>query len=383
MKSLIILLMALPIMSFSNHTGGPSSFQKIALELHLGMEKIEKTKHIMLERQYSVLKSVNLELRNPELDFSTYHKLILEKDKVKNSIETTEMLADLQFTKLRYKKGIELIKMIYEKILGLDHHFTSLRTFQNISDLTNPNAFPDFVRNKGEISSRMDKKKDIKMPLILESNPFVSLTFSLVTSFLGDGKKENKEADLEKISCVLDFTVKMHTDLNIIFYETEFLKDSNQELKNSAIDLFKEYNSVIDYNTPLVECRASDDWDELFEKLNESIRYLEENLDTEDSYVRKKIINKVNNLEFSIDRLLTFLDRYMDFIIQGEQYYSKFNTILNNYNNESHCLDQLPHQYEDLKRDVDASISKFSEAYSITELKGSKLRDLLYGLPQE
>jgi|GEM_PF-5201827 len=114
--------------------------------------------------------------------------------------------ADLEFTKLRYKKGIELTKMLYEKILGLDHHFTSLQTFQNISDLTNPNSFPEFVKRKDAITDRISKKKSVSIPSLFEANPFVSLTTTLISSLVGDGQKDDKEEDLEQVACVLDFT---------------------------------------------------------------------------------------------------------------------------------------------------------------------------------
>ncbi len=343
-----------------------------AKEIKISMHRDMLTKSLF--KEIDILNN-----KKNEIDDCTYMRRKME---LESKIENVETEANLAFTKHRYKKGVVMIKMIYEKILGLDHHFTSLQTFQHISALTNPNSFPEFLKNKDAINEKFNKKKSIALPQVFESNPFVSLTTTLISSLLGGGEKEEKEKDLEKVSCVLDFTVKMHTDLNLIFYETEFLKDANIGLKNSALELFRDYCKVIDYKVDLPTCRSTDDWDKLYEKLDETIYQVEESLQSEDSYKRNKLIKKLNNLEFSIDRLLNFIDLYTDFIIQGEQYYSKFNTILNNYNNEVYCMDQLPYQFGDLRRDVDASISKFTEAYSITELNGSKLRDLLYGLPQ-
>jgi len=311
-----------------------------------------------------------------------YMELIKSERKIAEQIKEIELQADLELTRLRYQKGLELMRLIFEKILGLDHHFTSLRTFQNISDLTNPNTFPDFIESKGDLIDRVDKKKRVALPSVLEGNPFVSLTMSIVSTFMGDGKNSEKEADLEKVSCILDFTVKMHTDLNIIYYETEFLKEANTKLKTRAIELFKAYTDVVDYHTTLPDCRNNDDWDNLYEKLDETILSLQENLELESGYEKTKAIKSINNLEFSIDRLLNFLDTYTDFIVEGEQYYGKFTTILNNYGNEDICTDYLPHQFTDLRQDVELSILKFSEAYDVSELKGSKLRDLLYGVPQ-
>lgn len=307
---------------------------------------------------------------------------LLREIEIQKNLWIAENEADLEFTKLRYKKGIELIKMIYEKILGLDHHFTSLQTFKNINDLTNPNSFPEFVERKDLIIERLNKKKSIALPSILEANPYVSVATMIVSSFLGDGDKGKKEEDLNKISCVLDFTVKMHSDLNTIYYETEFLKQSNLALKEEAMTLFSDYCNVIDYHVDIKKCRAIDDWDNLNDKLNMTITELQYSMHSQDSQERSKYIRSLNNLEFSIDRLLSFIDSYSNFIKEGTKYYGKFHNILSSYQNEKQCTEYLPHQYERLKLDIELSIEKFSEAYNISEIQGSKLRDLLYGLPE-
>ena len=77
--------------------------------------------------------------------------------------------------------------------------------------------------------------------------------------------------------------------------------------------------------------------------------------------------------------LLDFLEKYNNFIGQGEKYYQKFEVIVSNYQNETACAGQLPQQYATLKQDIKFSIEKFREAYNIAELTGSKLKDLLYG----
>ena len=108
------------------------------------------------------------------------------------------------------------------------------------------------------------------------------------------------------------------------------------------------------------------------------VENLEEELaDPANNYIAYK---KKVDLEFSIDRLLQFMNKYNVFISSGEKYYQKFKTILNNYANDSVCESQLPHQFSDLKEDIDHSIIKFNEAYNISELRGSKLKDLMYGL---
>ena len=55
---------------------------------------------------------------------------------------------ELDLLHLRYKRGLGLIKLLYEKVLSLEHHFTGMRTYQNIFRLSNPNAYPEFRESK-------------------------------------------------------------------------------------------------------------------------------------------------------------------------------------------------------------------------------------------
>ncbi len=332
-----------------------------------------------INHQISLLEDIlNNTPNDTQENMSILVNALVKKNKLEDENQMVFLEFQSEFSKLRYKKGIDLIKIIYEKILGLDHHFTSLQTHQNISMLSNPNSFPEFLNAKNVIKDKIGKKQAIKLPSIFESNPFVSLTFSLVGSFLGTGDKKNREKDLEKISCILDFTVRMNADLKVVYYESEFLTSSNQTLKEECLSLFKDYTKVIDYKVSLLECRKEDDWENVYESLDNYILELDDIL--KDPEKIKKAYKVQMDIEFAIDRLLKFIDKYNAFISQGEKYYQKFQTILNNYSNESVCQSQLPHQFNDLKKDVANSISKFDEAYNISELKGSKLKDLIYGI---
>ena len=51
--------------------------------------------------------------------------ILLKKDIARGNLKVAEEDYQLELSKIRYRKGVELIEMIYEKILGLDHHFTS------------------------------------------------------------------------------------------------------------------------------------------------------------------------------------------------------------------------------------------------------------------
>jgi hypothetical protein len=202
-----------------------------------------------------------------------------------------------------------------------------------------------------------------------------------VASFIGEAEPNRKEKDLDKIACILDFTVRMYADLNLIYYETEFLKEGNSNLKADCSQLFKEYTKMVGYKVELDACRKEDDWETLYDLLDNYIIDLETaaTKSKDDPNANRSLMKGIANLEFSIDRLLDFLEKYNNFVAQGEKYYQKFEVIASNYPNEAACAGQLPEQFATLKQDIKYSIDKFREAYNIAELTGSKLKDLLYG----
>lgn len=286
----------------------------------------------------------------------------------------------IDIARVRYRKGIEVIKILYEKVLGLDHHFTSLKTHQSIQRLSNPNAYPDFQNSAEQLKQRLYKKSAVQMPSFLQTNNYVSAIYSLVSGFFGDGKSNERQAELEDVSCILDFTLKMGNDLNTIYYETKFLINNNNKLRDDCIQLFEDYIDVIGYNTSLEKCRAEDDWEAIDEALDIFIEEIRSAQATGDERLIHSVVNKGHiNMEFSIDRLLTYLDTYAAFINQGENYYKKFAVVVDSYDNEATCASKLPIQFSALKDEITFSIDKFIQAYDIAELKGSKLKDLLYG----
>jgi len=306
-------------------------------------------------------------------------RLLIHKIEIKEELEKLENSLELDITKLRFKKGLELIRMLYEKILALDHHFSSLQTYQNVVALSNPNAFPEFQRSQEVLQQRLKKDNMIKLPGILNSNPYLSSTVSIISSFIGGGQTQERENDLDNIACIIDFTARMNSELTTIYYETEFLKESNIALKEECLELFKDYTKVIKYYTELDVCRREDDWENVYESLDNLILELEELTESDLPSDKSKLLKRQIDLEFSVDRLLSFINKYNAFISNGEKYYQKFEIIVSNYPNEEICENQLPTPFRNLKSDIQSSIEKFNQAYNIAALKGSKLKDLLYG----
>ncbi len=310
----------------------------------------------------------------------SYLQALEEKIRLQDSIQQLEEDIYVELLRVRYLKGLDLVKLLYEKVLSLDHHFATMQTFQHVSALSNPNSYPAFQQNHKHLEDRLKKKSGVTMPALLQSNPFVSTTFSVVAALLGDGEPSQKQKDLDEISCILDFTLRMSNDFNTIYYETEYLKQGNESLKEDIMTLFTDYTKPIGYFVPLDKCRKNDDWEAVTDALAKTLKEVEDG--NKDPNLAKTAMKHRNNLEFSIDRLLDFMDKYTAFVSQGEKYYQKFLIIVGNYANAQVCATQMPMELAALKKDIEISIEKFGTSYKLSELKGSKLKDLLYGMPE-
>jgi hypothetical protein len=343
-----------------------------AIQLHYDEEMANLTEAMEQNAKILAYKEAKGEFDSPYLQALSLKVHFME--------EAERIGAEAQFniTKSRYRKGIDLIKMIYEKVLALDHHFAALQTYQNISQITNPNAYPEFQAAKKLLEKKGTKSTNpLKLPAILETNPYVSIANTLVSFVVSATESKEKDAEIEKIACIMDFTVRMNADLSVINHETGFLREYNKTLKDDSAVLFDEYIKVIGYTTPIDKCRKTDDWDKVYEMLDLYVADMETTLKKMPN--DKAVYKRQVNLEFSVDRLLDYINKYSMFVTQGEKYYQKFKGIVSSYENQVKCADKLPRQFGDLQKDIDISIEKFNNSYNITELKGSKWKDLIYG----
>jgi hypothetical protein len=299
--------------------------------------------------------------------------LLITKDVYESQVKKLENGLENDITKLRYIKGMEIIKLLYDKVLGLDHHFASVRTFSEIGKMSNPNNYADFTKIKDVIKNNRDKKS-FDLSRLLGQN-IVASVIQTFSGLLNSGlSREDKERELAQVECILDFTLRMHNDLNLIFFETSYLQASNDEIKRDIESMFRDYTKPIGYFATLNDCRSNDDWDNLKDKLN---KYLSEMTTGPD----KKNGHKMQiNLEFSIDKLLQFIAKYNNFIDDGVKFYQKFKTILNSYENEKQCESKLPIEYKKLKDDIEIAIQKFNIAYKPVEINGTKMKEILYGI---
>ncbi len=328
--------------------------------------------------------------RTPECGF----QLLWEKIQLEETLKALQEDHELKLLKVRYRKSIEIVKMLYEKVLSMDHHLSSLKAQQGLSNLSNPHSYPEFKETKSIIEDRMKKKFNFQMPMLFQTNPFLSAAYSIVGMAVGGGEDKDKKESMDKIACILDFTVRMHTDLNVIYYETGYLRDANLTLKKECEALFSDCARQVGYTIPLVSCRDGDDWERLYSMLDNYVSkalgettttatapgsYPPQNTGMPPAPDPRILARATNNLQFSIDRVASFIEKYGNFVSQGGEYYKKFSKIASSYENEKTCATSLPDQFKQLKNDIDETLDKFNSAYKMPEVQGSKLKDMLYG----
>jgi hypothetical protein len=232
---------------------------------------------------------------------------------------------------------------------------------------------------KDDMTSKQDKREGFNLTNILGNNIYTSVVHTVVSLFSNsNASKTEKEASLKEVECILDFTLRMHNDLNTIFFETSFLQKSNDNVIKELEQLFVDYTKPIKYKTPLKECRNSDDWDEVRENLKKYLNELDKAI--KDESQRYRAHKMQINLEFPIDRLLQFITIYNGHIDQGGKFYEKFGIMLNSYENEQQCATKIPAEYKKLKESIAISIEKFNTAYKPVEINGSKMKQILYGI---
>lgn len=304
--------------------------------------------------------------------------LKLENQQLKQGLKRNEYT---EVSKIRYIKGLQIMKILYEKTLALDHHFASLNTFNEINNISNPNHYPEFEKFKTLLQRQRDKKSGFRLSTLLGENIYTSIIHSFISMF-GNHQIDmvEKEKQLSRIDCILDFTLRMHGDLNTIYFETQFLQKSNDAIMDELQQLFVDYTKPIQYHNSLKICRDTDDWDRVRENLSTYLQKLNDISLMEDQ--KYKAHKMQINLEFPIDRLLQFIAQYNAFIDQGAKFYEKFGIMLSSYENEKQCGAEIPIAYQQLKTSIGIAIEKFNTAYKPVEINGSKMKEVLYGLTE-
>jgi len=374
MKLLIKLVSFLFFISisqvFANKTD--PEFNAIFKEMEMELEKINNRYSVIIMEKEIQLQDITIRLYKARESDEKINFLI-QKDILKDEITLLKKEEIKDLSKIRYLKGLQIIRLLYEKVLSLDHHFASVRTFSEINKMSNPNQYPEYEKLKELVKSRKDKKNGIDLTTLLGTNTIVSVVQTFSNMMVSSLSKDEKEKELTNIECILDFTLRMQNDLNTIYFETAYLQKSNEKMRLDIETLFKDYTKPIAYASTLENCRTNDDWENVKQKTNDYLT----NLKTQQG---PQLYTSQVNIIFPIDRLLQFIAQYNNFIDQGSKFYEKFKIILNSYENEKQCETKLPLEYKKLKDDIDVAINKFNIAYKPVEVNGTKMKEILYGI---
>ena len=100
----------------------------------------------LINEKYAMLLSAKLyELEHVNqslvLAYTTEQKVdnLIIKDRILGDIRKLQNENNFEISKVRYLKGLQVIRILYEKVLSLDHHFASVRTMNEINKMSNPN----------------------------------------------------------------------------------------------------------------------------------------------------------------------------------------------------------------------------------------------------
>jgi len=377
MMTLLVLLVFLfnPELNPAYVFGDPIDHWLVSFERELN--ELNTSWYLREQDRLSELKDLEFCLSAKEYTVSEKFSFLLQLRELEKEIQSDKAHSYIDKQCFRYQKGLEVLKMIYEKVLSLDHHFASMVSYQEIANMCNINAYPEMINFKEELLRQSKRRQRLQIPEVLENNPLITMAYTVFFSISGRGRNNSKSEEMEDLACLLDFGISMQSELKIILYETEYLKKQNETLKELSLDLFDNYVKLLDYKYGMEYCRSEDDWDVL--KL--SLSGFKQRLLGRNNVVSIQEDEDLNQLRFSIDQLIGFLDSYNDFVYDAEMYYQKFYSIIINYANLEECSHALPESYDRLTEDILVAIDKFQKAYKIAELKGSKLKELLYGLP--
>src|SRR5690554_5223929 len=217
----------------------------IVNEMVIEIEQVNKTYFDLITIKEKELLEIS---SNLALASTTETKLnyLLQKDRLKEELQKLKLDNASDISRIRYLKGLQIIRILYEKVLSLDHHFASVRTFSEINKIANPNQYPEFNKVKELVQSKRDIKQSFDLTSVLGTNTIVSVVNTFSNMLVSGLTKEEKETELKNIECIIDFTLRMQGDLNTIYFETAYLQKSNEFPIDRLMQFVTQYNSFID-----------------------------------------------------------------------------------------------------------------------------------------
>ena len=134
--------------------------EKCLKSLELEIRAVEKRYNIILYRFDKQLFRVKDDLYKKNSDRNTT-QLLVKYLQISDSVDTIRKIRNADINKVRYIKGLEIIKILYEKTLALDHHFTTVSTLHDLQKISNPNNYQEFTLAKSAFLNNKDKKRGI------------------------------------------------------------------------------------------------------------------------------------------------------------------------------------------------------------------------------
>lgn len=348
-------------------------FSSLQQEISLLGEK-HSNERLQLQERLNLLDSMIRNTENTESLLNALKKKLFLNDSIRNNF----IQEDIKTTHIRYLKGVQIIRALYEKTLALDHHYTSIQTLQSVQRMTNPNNYPEYVNSRERIISTQSKKNKLELKGILGDNLYTSVVHSLFNLFTSSSmNSKRKDTELLNMECIIDFTLKMNTDLSTISFEMDFLRTANEDVMKELETMFIGYLKPIGNSKTLENSRKNDTWGELEDLINIYFEQIEKN--KFETKILANIHSRLSDFKFSIDLLYFFIHRYNQLIKQSISFYKKFKIMIDNYKNSNYCIDRIPQEFMSLKESIDITITKFHKAYNPVEINGSQLKQLLYG----
>ncbi len=290
---------------------------------------------------------------------------------------------ELVLTVRSYRRGIDLLRLLYEKALSLEYHFASLQLDHRIEQLSNPMNFEDFRKSVSQLESLNKSSVKVKMPELLLENPQSSVFYVMNLAMNAKGAPEQRQQILDSMACLLNYIMNMQSDLDDLYYENKLLYLRTTDLRQRCEKLFADYTAAVDYDKPLSECRASDDWDELDAYISRKAEEIGAGMDAPKAAVREAAYRKLINFAFSVNRLVDYLDFYDEVLNSGRHMYRECELILQHLTKVKTCSASTPEELRRLQYEISEAIERFDRAYETVELKGSRLKDILYGFDSD
>lgn len=180
-----------------------------------------------------------------ETKFKTLEKkqgLLEQNQEAYEKIEEIRQETETKLLRLSYLASIDIINFISEKTKGLKAIYAWGDVVSGMSSLSNPRDFDDFDNTLTTLKN--NQKNQVRLPDFQMTNPILNTAYSFVSGIFN--KKDDKgKADMEKLNCILEFTLQAEKQLGFIELEGAHLHALAEKTNNEVSEVrFKVFNLV-------------------------------------------------------------------------------------------------------------------------------------------